>query len=876
MIGIVAVSHSARLGEAALELALQMVHGGNVQVRVAAGAGTDADGDPILGTDAAAVATAIDELAEDCDGVLVLMDLGSAIMSAELALEFRTSDVTVRLVPAPFVEGLLAAVVAAAGGGSLDEVAVEASAALAGKAGQLGDAGAAGSDAGAAEGDAGAAGGDVGAARSDAGAAGGDAAGDAGAGVNGNPHIEGDRPPRRVSRVVVVRNPLGVHARPAALIAEASAGADVRVRRLPDGAEVPAASLTRLLTLGARQGTELELSASGDGADEVLDRLAALFHDGFGEGTGGEAGEGTGGEATQGTGIPPASAAQTSPAVATHAAASVLMPAGSILRGRGVSAGLAAAVAVHLAPALQEPQAGPVIAEADRESEASAIHWAAVAVADELRRRTESASGEARAILDASRLLASDPELASDATALVRSTGVSAARAVWEVAAQHEQALSALGGRMAERAADIRDVRDRIVAELLDIELPGVPDRDEPFVLVAGDLAPADTAALAGGRCVALVTEHGGPTSHTAIIARALGLPAVVGVDAAAAIPAGATVLVDGDRGLVEIEPPAQRIDDARRSAVVVPFDGAGRLADGAPVPLRANVGSASDAEAAASAGAQGIGLFRTEFCFLDRTDAPSVDEQVAAYRGVLAAFPASTVVVRTLDAGSDKPLPFATPEHEENPALGVRGLRIARRVPALLDDQLRALAEAAAEESALVEVMAPMVATVEEAGDFAERARAAGIARVGVMIETPSAALLARELLEIVDFVSLGTNDLAQYTLAADRLLGDLGDLNDSWQPAVLRLIGAVGAAGRDAGRSVGVCGEAGGDPALAPVLVGLGATSLSMTPRALGRVAAALASVTAAQCREAAEAALHAATAEQARAAASAVLSR
>ncbi len=252
------------------------------------------------------------------------------------------------------------------------------------------------------------------------------------------------------------------------------------------------------------------------------------------------------------------------------------------------------------------------------------------------------------------------------------------------------------------------------------------------------------------------------------------------------------------------------------------------------------------------------------------------MEEQVEAYRAVLSGFPGRRVVVRTLDAGSDKPLPFAHADHEENPALGVRGVRIARRFPELLDDQLRAVALAAAEEEADVDVMAPMISTVEEAKEFAARAEGAGIDRVGIMVETPSAALLAAEMLRVVDFVSLGTNDLAQYTLAADRLVSELGVLNDPWQPAVLRLIASVGAAGREAGKPVGVCGEAAADPALAPVLVGLGATSLSMTPRALGRVASALAAVTSVRCREAAEAALGAATADEARTAAEAVLAR
>ncbi|MGN7948354.1 phosphoenolpyruvate--protein phosphotransferase [Microbacterium sp. 22215] len=828
MIGIVAVSHSARLGEAALELALQMVQGDGMRVRVAAGAGVEPDGTPILGTDAVAVAAAIDELAAECDGVLVLMDLGSAVLSAELALELRMSDVPVRLAPAPFVEGLLAAVVSAAAGGSLEVVAQEASAALGAKTGQLADA---------------------------------DEGGEADSGPVADARFLDEGSSLRsdaVVRTVTVRNPLGIHARPAALIAETSAGADVRLRKLPDGPDAAAASLSRMLILGARQGDEIELSATGADAESVVARLVALFADGFGEGT----------EA------PDAPVAAATRSVETRTQASSSVAAGTVLRGRGVSGGRIAAPVVLLAAPLEEPDATAVVAPADRESEVSAIEWAAVAVADQLRARTSSATGEARAILDASRLLASDPELVAEASALVRKRGRTAARAVWETAVTHEKGLAALGGRAAERAADIRDVRDRIIAEILEVDMPGVPERDEPFVLVAADLAPADTAALDGGNCVGLVTEQGGPTSHTAIIARSLGIPAVVGLAGATGIAAGATVLVDGDRGTVEVEPAASRIQAAEAASVLVPFDGEGALSDGRRIHLLANVGGAADAATAAAASAEGVGLFRTEFCFLDRVDAPSVDEQVEAYRGVLAAFPGRRVVVRTLDAGSDKPLPFANADHEDNPALGVRGLRIARRSPTLLDDQLRALALAADAESALVEVMAPMVATVDEARDFTERARAAGLLTVGVMIETPSAALLASEMLEVVDFVSIGTNDLAQYTLAADRLLGELGDLNDPWQPAVLRLIGAAGAAGRRWELPVGVCGEAAADPTLAPVLVGLGVTSLSMTPRALGRVAAALGAVTEAQCLSAAEAVLTSATAADARAAAAAVL--
>ena len=818
MIGIVIVSHSTALAEAAVQLARQMVPGAEPPILTAAGAGTDLHGSPILGTDATRVAAAIDELAGGgSDGVQLLMDLGSAVLSAELALELRSSDVPVRLAAAPFVEGLLAAAVAAAGGATLDAVATEAASALVAKTSQLGE-------------------------EPLAAAA---------------PVAEA---PGAVVTRAVLRNALGLHARPAALVAGmiGAADAEVAVRRLPDGPLVSGASMTGLLSLGARGGDELELRASGTDAQRILTDIEALIADGFGE-----------------TDDEPAADADADPARPPAATPAGTPPDDGLLHGRGVSAGSAAAPVARLAPAIGEPEAGVTLDPDARAAEAARIAPAAATVADTLRDRAGRASGDAVAILEATALIALDPELSSTAEQSVRDRGLSAPRALWEAASGFEEMLTSLGGRMAERAADVRDVRDRIIAVLAGVEVPGVPERSEPFVLVARDLAPADTATLGGSGCVALVTEQGGPTSHTAIIARSLGLPAVVAVADALSLPEGVTVLVDGHAGTVDPSPAADEIARARARADAPAFSGTGATADGLAVPLLANVGGAQEAEAAAAAHAEGVGLFRTEFCFLDRQTAPTIDEQEAAYRAVLAPFAGRKVVVRTLDAGADKPLPFANDDHEENPALGVRGLRIARRNPALLDDQLTALARAAASAGAETQVMAPMVATVDEARFFAERCRAAGLDTVGIMIETPAAALMAAELFEVVDFVSLGTNDLTQYTMAADRQLGDLGDLGDPWQPAVLRLIRMVGAAGRAAGKPVGVCGEAGSDPQLAPVLVGLGVTSLSMAHRALGPVGARLAMLTAGQCAAAAAAAVGAETADGAREAAAAVLS-
>jgi phosphotransferase system enzyme I (PtsI) len=291
-------------------------------------------------------------------------------------------------------------------------------------------------------------------------------------------------------------------------------------------------------------------------------------------------------------------------------------------------------------------------------------------------------------------------------------------------------------------------------------------------------------------------------------------------------------------------------------------------------VQLLANVASPASVAAAIEANAEGVGLFRTEFLFLDRAEAPSVEEQSNAYGTVFAAFAGRRVIVRTLDAGADKPLAFVTAAHEANPALGIRGYRTTWRRPELIDDQLRAIALAAGAHSAQVEVMAPMIDTPDEAADFAHRCAQHGLTSVGVMIETPAAAITAPEIFAFVDFVSLGTNDLAQYTMAADREVGDLALLNDPWQPAVLRMMRLAFEAGAEAGKPVSVCGEAAADPMLAAVLVGLGASSLSMSPRALGHVGELLGSVSIAECREAAINAVGARTGQAARMAAARAL--
>jgi phosphoenolpyruvate-protein phosphotransferase (PTS system enzyme I) len=550
------------------------------------------------------------------------------------------------------------------------------------------------------------------------------------------------------------------------------------------------------------------------------------------------------------------------------------------LRGVGVSHGVAIGPVRHMGTAVLEPPATRIPpAEALREQ--ARARQAVDAVAADLKARGNLAGGEAQAVLGAQSLMAQDPELVADVERRI-AVGSSAARAVYDAFASYRALLAAAGDYMAGRVADLDDVRNRIVARLLGVPMPGVPDSDEPFVLLARDLAPADTALLDPALVLGFVTEEGGPTSHSAILARALGVPAVVALPGATDLPEDIVVAVDGSSGEVLVAPSAERQADLRlvaaeRRAALAGSSGPGRTSDGHRVPLLANIGRPADVPAALAAGAEGVGLFRTEFLFLeDSTRAPGEEEQVAAYREVLQAFPEGRVVVRVLDAGADKPLGFLTRADEPNPALGVRGLRILLDHPEVLRTQLSALARAAEGLPVHLEVMAPMVADRIDARAFADACRAVGLgAKFGAMVEMPSAALRARGILQEVEFLSLGTNDLAQYTFAADRQVGALSRLQDPWQPALLDLVAAAAGAARAVDKGCGVCGEAAGDPLLACVLTGLGVTSLSMGAASIGYVRAALAKVTLAQCERAAVAARSMDTADEARTAAQEVLS-
>ncbi len=486
---------------------------------------------------------------------------------------------------------------------------------------------------------------------------------------------------------------------------------------------------------------------------------------------------------------------------------------------------------------------------------------AAAAVADGFARRADKASDAAAEVLTASAGLARDKGLRSAVRKHLRS-GEDLLTSVNAAVEQFVGVFTQMGGLMAERVTDLRDIERRVVAHLVGEPEPGVQMPEEPAILLAEDLAPSDTATLDPLVVLALVTERGGPTSHTAIIARQLGIPCVVGTAGIMDVKAGTPLLVDGTAGTIDTSPDAleaERLveaDRAQRESLAT-WSGPGETADGTKVKILANVADGESARTAAGGPVEGVGLFRTELCFLNRADEPSAEEQTSIYAAVLEPFAGRYVVVRTLDAGSDKPVAFATHEGEENPALGVRGLRLSFDNPGLLTRQLDGIAGAARETGTETWVMAPMVATVAEAESFAAAVRERGL-KPGVMVEIPSAALLAHRMLEVVDFLSIGTNDLTQYTMAADRMATDLAHLTDAWQPAVLQLIAITAEAGKQAGKPVGVCGEAAADPLLACVLVGMGITSLSMASAAVRPVGARLASVNMDHLEDAAEAAL------------------
>jgi phosphoenolpyruvate-protein phosphotransferase/dihydroxyacetone kinase phosphotransfer subunit len=822
VVGLVVVSHSEALAEGVVALAREM---GGEELKLEAAGGMDEPG--ALGTDAERVRAAIERAMSD-DGVLVLMDLGSALMSAEFAVDMLDGDGRVLLSDAPLVEGTVAAAVAARGGATLEEVAAEARGALAMKASQLGVEEAAGA-----------------------------------------PAEEQPVGPADAQERLQVRNAIGLHARPAARVVGVARDydAEVRVAKAGGGAPVRATSLTNVVALGARFGDTLVVSASGLQAAEALAALRALADEGFGDGIAAAPGA----SATEG----PARAPAAVPAAGVAAPAS-----GDVLSGVAASAGVAIGPACHLGGPTGPPaDRAPDAPERERERLDQAIGTAGEAIGRD-REAVAARAGDAEAaIFDAHLALLDDEALLDPAHAAI-AAGATAERAWHDAAEQVAGRYRALDEPLLrERAADVLDVGRRVVGALTGEQREGPA---EPGIVLAGELTPADAAGLDPALVRGIATAHGSVTAHAAILSRALGLPAAVGLgDVVLAIADGTPLLLDGDAGTLLVDPPPAALTAAqerreraaaRRAAALERAGEPGAMRDGARVEVFANLGSAAEAAKAVELGAEGVGLLRTEFLFLDRPQLPDEDEQAETLREIARALDGRPLVVRTLDAGADKPLPALPMPSEANPFLGVRGIRLALQRPEVLSTQLRAILRVAAEHP--VKAMLPMVATLSEVQAtraLLDEARAAtGIdvpLELGIMVEVPAAALTAARLAPHVDFFSVGTNDLTQYTMAAERGDERLAALLAGPQPAVLRLVRATVEAAEAHGRWVGVCGELAGDPAAAVLLAGLGVTELSMVPALIAEAKAALRAVDLADARTAALAALDAEDADAAR---------
>ena len=529
------------------------------------------------------------------------------------------------------------------------------------------------------------------------------------------------------------------------------------------------------------------------------------------------------------------------------------------LTGIGASEGVAVGPAfVHAARDLKPAREKIPEHSVDEEMKRfrSAVEAVVQKLAETSERLSESGSEEEAAIFEFHAEMAEDPELASGVEERVRDLH-SPEAAVLAVGEEYAGMFAAMEDEyMAARADDVRDVASQIADELMGRGAGGSEALEKPSVILARNLAPSDTARIPKGMALGFVTAGGSKTSHVSIMARSMGIPAVVGVGAAldGALGAG-TVAVDGGEGYAILDPDPDTVAEfeargekaaEERAALDEYRHVEARTRAGRRIEVAANLGSASEAEEALSWGAEGVGLFRTEFLFMERTQLPSEDEQYEAYGEVARAFGEKPVIVRTLDVGGDKDLPGVDQPEEENPFLGWRGIRMSLDTPALFKPQLRAILRAAALGN--LKVMFPMVADVEELraakkvlseceGELEEEGAKTGPVEVGVMVETPAAAILAGELAPEVSFFSVGTNDLVQYTLAADRGNERLRRLQSADHPAVLRLIGDTCEAAREAGIWVGVCGEAAADTALIPRLIELGVTELSMSAPSIPR---------------------------------------
>jgi phosphoenolpyruvate-protein phosphotransferase/dihydroxyacetone kinase phosphotransfer subunit len=793
MVGIVLVSHSKALATAVKELVVAMA-GPKLRMRVAAGAGDDR---AELRTDTAEILAGIREVMSD-DGVIVLMDIGSAILSAESALGFldESQRAKVRCCAAPFVEGAVAAGVLAALGSPLEDVVREAEAALGHKQEQLPPASA-------------------------------------------SPPATEAGPSRSVR--VVVRNSHGLHARPAARLIREAARFRARMEmRNVTGKRGPAPlkSLSSLVSLEVTQGHEIEISARGADAEEALRALKDAVESGLGDSIGETASGSRVEDATEPQGV------------------------------MAVSGGIAIGMLCFSNPAeIDLPQGSGADPEAEKRALLEAIEKATATLARSVKQVKASLGKDESEILQAQTLVLEDPALLQAATDAIQNDRESAPRAWRRAYRQIAESFERLGNEyIRQRAADVRDAGARVLEEL-GFKSPGIADLSSPGILVVNDLSPTDVTKLSRENVLGVILLQGGKTSHAAILLRARGIPAIARAQAefdhAGIHPSQGEVMaaIDGELGKLWLRPDDETLKtlENRRAAQHRDADEESRRGseraistDGHHVPIWANLGSAAESGPALERGAEGVGLFRTEFLFLHREDAPAEEEQFTALRAVRESMGERPVVIRTLDIGGDKEAPYLKMPKEANPFLGVRAIRLCLNHAELFQPHLRAILRAGCGGD--FRIMFPMIADPVEflrARGALEEAHKALAAKnrphiwplpVGIMIETPSATILIDQLAPMVDFFSIGTNDLTQYLLAADRGHPQLAHFQDALHPAVLRQIRHVTKAAHQHGKKVGVCGESASDPDAARLLIGLGVDELSLTASRIPKIKAAI----------------------------------
>ncbi|MCP4113938.1 MAG: phosphoenolpyruvate--protein phosphotransferase [Desulfobacteraceae bacterium] len=791
MVGILIVSHSKLLADGVKELTEQMTQG-KVPIEVAGG--IDDEENPI-GTDPMKVMAALEtlDMAAD-DGILVMMDLGSALMSAETALDFIDDELKkkIRLCAAPLVEGTVAAAVQASVGASLDEVASEALAALIPKAEQLFP-------------------------------------------VTGDP-VPGSQvaaPPEEMEGELLqtrmtVKNPMGLHARPAANFVSVAGGFQSTITIEKGGKTASAKSINQVATLAVRCDEEITVTAQGPDAPDAIAAIKALHADHFGERI-----------------------------EDLSYAPEAVSPRKSGLIKDGIATGIPASPGVAAGPVRLYQSTLPEIETrtvTDIDGETARLDTALALAMDDiaaLAKEAERTAGkENAAIFKVHQLILKDPEMRATAMEKIRKASINA-DAAWNETIENMAGTyrNLQDPYMQARAADVMDAGGRVLRHLVGETAPSLV-LEKPAIVIAHDLLPSDVAGLDPGMVLAMGCEVGGSTSHAAILARSLGIPAVVGASGIlTAVSQETVVVLDGDNGTLELAPDGERIARvaamrnvwiAEKEAAKAQAKEPGITTDGIHLHVAANIGIPADAPRAFEHGAEGVGLFRTEFLFQERDTAPTEDEQVEAYLAAAEAMGGHPVIIRTLDAGGDKPLSYMEMKNEENPFLGERGIRLSLNRPDVFRPQLRALIRAS--RKADIKIMLPMVAhpaellaakaLIQEAAcELTEEGVKIGtLPPIGIMIEVPSAVAMADLLAKEADFFSIGTNDLTQYVMAADRGNAAVSGLSDNLHPAVLRMVKFTVDAAHKEGIPVGMCGELAGQTKATPLLLGMGLDELSM----------------------------------------------